>query len=469
MARVADAGPPTTVTPVIVPPRRRVDGLARAMRGHRGTVVALVVLLALFLLPLRGLLRSQGPPMEEGFMLTFPQRVLRGELPNADFLHLYGPGSVWVLAGFFKVFGDALVDRARRRAAAADGPGVRRVHAGPPLGPHARHLRRVHRPDRHRPAARTGGAGMGGRGGVRRLGAVVRPRGAPAVAVRPGEGAPVTRSSSGLLAGAALLYRPDLIVALTRRARSSRCGARARHGCGGRCSSAPRSAWRRTSIHLATAGLGAAFRGMVLDPVIYLRGGRRLPIPPNPVQLDGFLQRSGDLYPMHWPVPALTTAAQLTAWFFLLLARGRPARPPRRAPRAAGARARSAARVLLAVAVFCVGILPQGVQRTDSAHFAWASCVSLGFLPVALYELLGRRRWLGAARPPAGCGARRGGAARAADPALLRAQLPRLHRTRPSGARRLSFRVHYNGRTFYYGRSDVQRGVAASCCPTSPR
>ena len=76
------------------------------MRGRRGTIVGLLVLLALFLLPLRGLLRSQGPPMEEGFMLTFPQRVLRGELPNVDFLHLYGPGSVWVLAGFFKVFGD---------------------------------------------------------------------------------------------------------------------------------------------------------------------------------------------------------------------------------------------------------------------------------------------------------------------------------------------------------------------------
>jgi hypothetical protein len=56
-------------------------------------------------LVLRGLLRSQGPPMEEGFMLVFPERVLAGDIPNVDFLHLYGPGSLWVLAGVYKLFG----------------------------------------------------------------------------------------------------------------------------------------------------------------------------------------------------------------------------------------------------------------------------------------------------------------------------------------------------------------------------
>ncbi len=33
-------------------------------------------------------------------------------MPNRDFLHLYGPGGVWVLAGAFEVFGVSLaVDR----------------------------------------------------------------------------------------------------------------------------------------------------------------------------------------------------------------------------------------------------------------------------------------------------------------------------------------------------------------------
>src|SRR5690606_38694733 len=60
------------------------------------------------LLPLIELWRAPGPPMEEGFMLVFPELVLRGEVPNRDFLHLYGPGSLWVLAGAFKAFGTTL-------------------------------------------------------------------------------------------------------------------------------------------------------------------------------------------------------------------------------------------------------------------------------------------------------------------------------------------------------------------------
>ena len=75
------------------------------MRARRTSSLGLDVLcvgiiLAAFALPLRGLMRYQGPPMEEGFMLAFPQRVLAGDVPNKDFLHLYGPGSLWALAGW---------------------------------------------------------------------------------------------------------------------------------------------------------------------------------------------------------------------------------------------------------------------------------------------------------------------------------------------------------------------------------
>jgi len=47
--------------------------------------------------------------MEEGFMLVFPEWVLHGAIPDRDFLHLYGPGSLWALAGAFKVFGVSLL------------------------------------------------------------------------------------------------------------------------------------------------------------------------------------------------------------------------------------------------------------------------------------------------------------------------------------------------------------------------
>ncbi len=80
--------------------RRRIDGRTLAVLG---------ALAFLALLPLRGLLRNQGPPMEEGFMLVFPERVLHGALPNRDFLHLYGPGSLWALAATYKVFGVRLL------------------------------------------------------------------------------------------------------------------------------------------------------------------------------------------------------------------------------------------------------------------------------------------------------------------------------------------------------------------------
>jgi hypothetical protein len=192
---------------------------------------------------------------------------------------------------------------------------------------------------------------------------------------------------------------------------------------------------------------------MVLDPVIYLRGGRRLPIPPNPSHLDGFLQRSGELSPLHWPLPAFTTAAQLTWWFFLMLAAApilvvAGARLVRRRPGSARAR------VLLAVGVFSLGLLPQGVQRTDSAHFAWASCVSLGFLVVAAYELvhaIGLRAV--ASRVVASVGVI----------ALLLALIPHFfgrsytdYAFQTFGKHRIAYRIHYDGRTFYYGRRDVQ-------------
>jgi hypothetical protein len=46
--------------------------------------------------------------MEEGFMLGFPELVLNGQVANRDFLHLYGPSSLWVLAGVFDVSGTTL-------------------------------------------------------------------------------------------------------------------------------------------------------------------------------------------------------------------------------------------------------------------------------------------------------------------------------------------------------------------------
>ena len=107
------------------------------------SVASVAIVLVAFVLPLRGLFRFQGPPMEEGFMLVFPELVLNGEIPNRDFLHLYGPGSLWALAGFFKVFGTSLASERVVRPAPAGRHRVRRHGAGPSVGPQGGDRRRA--------------------------------------------------------------------------------------------------------------------------------------------------------------------------------------------------------------------------------------------------------------------------------------------------------------------------------------
>src|SRR4051794_4982132 len=84
------------------------SGVQPGRSGRRREAIALGLVALVFAIPLLGLLRAPGPPMEEGFMLVFPERVLHGDIPNRDFLHLYGPGSVWALASIFKVLGTSL-------------------------------------------------------------------------------------------------------------------------------------------------------------------------------------------------------------------------------------------------------------------------------------------------------------------------------------------------------------------------
>ena len=49
---------------------------------------------------------------DEGLVLVGADRVLRGDIPYRDFWTLYGPGSFYLLAGLFRLFGEfALVER----------------------------------------------------------------------------------------------------------------------------------------------------------------------------------------------------------------------------------------------------------------------------------------------------------------------------------------------------------------------
>ncbi|MBI5089429.1 MAG: hypothetical protein HZB15_11390, partial [Actinobacteria bacterium] len=81
-----------------------------SLRGRptRAGIISSILIAAVVALPVRGLFKGTGSSMEEGFMLVFPKRMLAGDVPNVDFLHLYGPGSLHVLMGWYEVFGYTL-------------------------------------------------------------------------------------------------------------------------------------------------------------------------------------------------------------------------------------------------------------------------------------------------------------------------------------------------------------------------
>ena len=427
----------------------------RLTSRQRNAIVFGIIGLA-FLIPLRGLLRSQGPPMEEGFMLVFPERLLHGDLPNRDFLHLYGPGSLWALAGVYKVFGTSLT--AERLVALLQQIGV-------VMGVYAlaRHWGRTVA----LPCALIslviivppiGLTALGWVGGVA-LGLL-----GLAVALEGRRIADPRRAGryallGGVLLGFALLYRLDLILAVGLAVLVMLRGldrARAKRLLGGVALGASPYV-----IQLATAGVGATVSGMILDPVIYLRGGRRLPIPPPWDHLDGFLQRAGNIQQLSWPVPSFSTAQQLTIWFFFLLAtvlflllvarwrlrQNRTAFNPR---------------VLATVAVFSLGLMPQAIQRVDSAHFAWVGCVPIAFLPIAVTEVL--RAW----KPRLHVRARNV-AAGAGVLLFLFAVLPYFtirtytdYSLQSLGYHRIAYKIEHKGRIFYYGRPEAARRQRAA-------
>ena len=432
------------------------------------TVLVWIVLAVGFLLPLRGLLRSQGPPMEEGFMLVFPEEVLRGKIANDDFLHLYGPGSLWWLAATFKVFGTTLeVERlaalaqmvavvggvagiARRwgRSLALICGGIALVIIVPPIGLTA--------------LAWVGAVGLGVCGIV-----------AATESLRPGRTPDSARRHAlygGLLFGAALLFRADLVVAVGLAGLAlwrvfDRPRRRALLG-GTAIGVAPYLA------HLLVAGPSNVFHGMVIEPVFDLRGGRRLPVPPSFTHLQGFLQKAGDFGregKLPWPIPTLPASAQIALWFWTLLATALyvlaiAVRRQRRAPGSL----RSA--TLLAVAMFGIGILPQALQRADSAHLAWVSCVPLAVLPIAIREHLEGRYGLSWT-------ARRISLT-AATPVVLFISfvIPRYilntyadYSVQTFGRHRYAYEIERGDRRFYYGRAEVRDAAQLELIPAMDR
>jgi hypothetical protein len=343
--------------------------------GSRATILSLTTVIAVIVAPLRGLYRATGSSMEEGFMLVFPKLVQDGQAPNEDFLHLYGPASLDVLAVWYRIAGDTLESqrtfglfqhigiifalyalvRAWGHVAAVGSALVASMLILTPIGLSA--------------LAWHGALALG-------LWSVV-------FAARSLS----THSTrdlwwAGGLAGLALGYRPDLVVGLGLVAAFV--------------------VWRRRTdwwvlvagaavgllpmwYHLVRVGPTAAIQGMVIDPIVELRPGRELPRPPGWSEADGALQAVAEGVPPWWGLPSIGHSQQLFFWFFavIIVAVAIPVVGAVRMRRGGG----PTACVLTAAGLFGLGILPQAMQRPDSTHLAWVAVVSWPLLVPASMAL----------------------------------------------------------------------------------
>ena len=368
----------------------------RSGRQHLPGAAAIAVVLAVIALPLRGLYRATGASMEEGFMLVFPNLVRQGKVPNVDFLHLYGPASLDTLALWYRIFGDTL--ESQRTFGLLQ-------HLGVVFGIYT--LCRV--------AGHVAAAGAA----IVATFLIITPIGLSALAWHGalalglwatvfGVRARCTGSVGSLylaggLGGLALGFRPDLAVAVGlalawvvwARDPVPRCGPDPAHGARGRLAYVALGAvigllpmW----AHFVRAGVGPALDGMLVDPVVRLRGGRSLPRPPSWDRVDGALQAVAESLPPWWELPALGASKQLFLWFWAvtLAAVGVAVLAWLLYKRHTGGE-RPVWFTIVAGALFGLGILPQALQRPDSTHLAWVAVVSWAVL-VAIITLVVRPR-----------------------------------------------------------------------------
>lgn len=381
-----DASPPDVDSDPVAFVLGGSGGLRRRQAGALGAWAGIALIAALVAIPLRGLYKFTGGSMEEGFMLYFPELVRRGRIPNVDFLHLYGPGSLEVLALWYRVAGNTLASE--RTFGLLQHLGI--IFA----------LYALARPWGRLAATAVGTlavfyvltpvglTAMAWNGGLALTlwAAVFALRAVHAGGTRQRQ---VGAALTGVLGGLALTYRPDLAVAVAAILVWLFVAMRRRDQL---------VAWKLPLVgalvgltpmwaHLARAGLRASWQGMVIDPVVELRPGRELPVPPSWNYIDGALQRIAEGEPPWWPFPSLPAEKALFLWFFamILIAVGMLAfgiwlrwRGGRRDVRSS---------VVLVSSLVSVALLSQGMQRPDSAHLLWVTCVPWPLLVVTGAEV----------------------------------------------------------------------------------
>jgi fumarate reductase subunit D len=104
-------------------------------------------------------------------------------------------------------------------------------------------------------------------------------------------------------------------------------------------------------------------------------------------------------------------------------------------------------------------MLPQAIQRVDSAHFAWVSCVPIALLPLAISEVL-------KAKKPSLHIRARNVLAGGSVLIFLLAVLPFFtartytdYSLQSLGIHRIAYKIEHKGRVFYYGRPEAAKAA----------
>src|ERR1043166_4021952 len=76
-------------------------------------LLAAALIISAVIVPLSHGFHVPAVPMDEGSLLVYPERILKGDLPYRDFETFYGPANLWMLGCAYKFFGaNIFIERA---------------------------------------------------------------------------------------------------------------------------------------------------------------------------------------------------------------------------------------------------------------------------------------------------------------------------------------------------------------------
>ncbi|MDP9292108.1 MAG: hypothetical protein M3O82_07085 [Verrucomicrobiota bacterium] len=325
----------------------QIPAAKRPAPTYRSYLLAIVAMLFL-LVPLWAAYDAPAIPMDEGTLLVYPELILKGKLPYKDFEMFYGPANVWMLSGAYSLFGVKIgVERSvglLYRLAIL----VAVYFFGKKWNPAVAIGSMLLAGFMMLPLTLIAFAWLGG------VACALW-----SLYLCAGERSWKRVVPSGVFAAVALLFRPDLGIAIVLSALPLLFGATAKQ----RLQYLGGLALGLLPLAFLTVAAGPlnVFDNLFRYPVLISNPGRKLPI----AAADGFL--------------VLLLILHFLSACFITLTGGV-------AIRQKGTNLRGF--LLLAAGLFSLGTAHQAIQRADIAHVLFVAFLSFALLPMALIEAI---------------------------------------------------------------------------------